>query len=150
MSQPPLDAPGGAPDAPGDPDPGLPAPPAPAPLLVAAVLALVEGLGLVGYGVAEVATLDAGRAVMGTTVAVFFLAFGGLLAVCAWGLWRVRPWTRGPVLLAQLIALGLAWNFRSGSTLPVALVLAVVGAAVLAGLLHPRSVEAIERAADRR
>ena len=119
-------------------------------LWVAGGVALLEGLALVVYGVAEIVTLDAGRAVMGATVAVFFLAFGGLLVACGWGLTRVRPWARGPVLMAQLIALGLAWNFRAGATLPVAIGLAVVAVVALAGLLNRSSVEAVERASTRR
>jgi hypothetical protein len=54
------------------------------------------------------------------------------------------------VLLTQLIGLGLAWNFRGHDTLPVAVGLVVVAVVVLAGLLHPRSIDALERAADRR
>jgi hypothetical protein len=120
------------------------------PLRVAAALVLVEAVLLVVFGVTEVVSLDSGRLVMGVTVAVFFLAFGVLLAACAWGLNRLQPFARGPVLLAQLIGLGLAWNFRSSDTLPVALGLLVVAVLVLGGLLHPRSIDALERAADRR
>ena len=50
------------------------------------------------------------------------------------------------MLLSQLILLGLAWSFKDGSTLPIAIVLAVAAAIVLAGLLHPRSIDALERA----
>ena len=53
------------------------------------------------------------------------------------------------MLLAQLIWLGLAWNFRSGETMPIAIGLVVVAVIVLAGLLHPRSIDALERAAQR-
>jgi peptidoglycan/LPS O-acetylase OafA/YrhL len=118
-------------------------------LRIAAGLVLLEGLLLVVLGVIEVVSLDGDRVTMGVTVTLFFLAFGGLLVVCAWGLNRLRPFARGPVLLTQLIGLGLAWNFRDGSTLPVAIGLVVAAALVLAGLLHPRSIEALERAAER-
>ena len=100
------------------------------------------------FGLAEALNLDSDRLVMGVTTGVFFLAYGLGLVFCAWGMNRVRPWSRGPVLLAQLIWLGLAWNFRDGDTLPVAIGLAVLAALVLAGLLHPRSIEALERAAE--
>ena len=123
---------------------------APAPLVVAAALVFVEGLLLLVFGVTEVVSLDSDRLTMGITVSVFFVGFSALLIASAWGLSRVRPWSRGPVLLAQLIQLGLAWNFRSGATTPVAIGLAVVALVVLAGVLHPRSVDALERAADRR
>ncbi len=122
---------------------------APAPLVVAAALAGVEGLLLLVFGVTEMASLDSDRLTMGVTVSVFFVGFGALLLLSAWGLSRVQPWARGPVLIAQLIQLGLAWNFRSGSTLPIAIGLALVAVLTLAGLLHPRSIEALERAADR-
>ena len=90
--------------------------------------------------------LDSDRLAMGMTTALFFLAYGGGLLRCAWGLNTIRPWARGPVLLAQLIWLGLAWNFRERATLPVAIGLAVTAALVLAGLLHPRSIDALESA----
>jgi hypothetical protein len=121
----------------------------PAPLAAAAGLTFVEGLLTLAYGIGEAFNLDSDRMVMGLSTGVFFLAYGAGLMLCAWGMNTVRPWSRGPVLLAQLIWLGLAWNFRDGSTLPVAIVLAVVAALVLAGLLHPRSIDALERAADR-
>ncbi len=119
---------------------------APAPLVVAAWLTFVEGLLTVAFAITEVISVDRDRLVMGVTTGVFFLSYGAVLVACAWGMNTVRPWSRGPVLLAQLIWLGLAWNFRTGDTLPVAIGLAVVAAIVLAGLLHPRSIDALERA----
>jgi len=118
----------------------------PAPLAAAAGLTFVQGLLTVAFGVTEAFSLDRDRLVMGVTTGVFFLAYGAGLAACAWGMNTVRPWSRGPVLLAQLVWLGLAWNFRTGETLPVAIALAVMAALVLAGLLHPRSIDALERA----
>ena len=70
--------------------------------------------------------------------------YGVVLLVCARGLHTVRGWARGPVLLSQLILLGLAWSFKGGSTLPIAILLALAAAIVLAGLLHPRSIDALE------
>ena len=118
----------------------------PAPLSAAAGLTFVQGLLALLYGVGEAANLSSGRLTMGLTTTAFFLVAGAGLLFCAWGLHAVRTWARGPVLLAQLMLLGLAWNFRSGSTLVVAVVLAVSAAVVLAGLLHPRSIDALERA----
>ena len=120
----------------------------PAPLATAAGLTFVEGVLTSVFGLAEALNLDSDRLVMGVTTGLFFLAYGVGLVACAWGMHRVRPWSRGPVLLAQLIWLGLAWNFRTGDTLPVAIGLAVLALLVLAGLLHPRSIDALERAAD--
>lgn len=118
-------------------------------LRIAAVLVLAEGVLLAVFGITEVVNLEGHRLTMGITVTVFFLAFGVLLVLSAWGLNRLRSAARGPVLLAQLIGLGLAWNLRDGSTRPAAIALALVAIVVLGGLLHPRSIEALERAAER-
>ncbi len=109
----------------------------------------MQGLLTLGFGIGQAVNIDSDRLVMGLTTGVFFLAYGAGLMVCAWGLNAVRPWSRGPVLLAQLIWLGLAWNFRDGDTLVIAVVLLVAAVIVLAGLLHPRSIDALERAAGR-
>jgi hypothetical protein len=119
---------------------------APAPLAVAAGMTFIEGLLTVLFGVTELVSIDSDRLVMGLSTSVFFLAYGGVLLACARGLHTVRSWARGPVLLSQLILLGLAWSFKDGSTLPIAIGLALAAALVLAGLLHPRSIDALERA----
>jgi hypothetical protein len=119
---------------------------APAPLAVAAGMTLIEGLLIVLFGISEFFNVDSDRLVMGLSTAVFFLVYGGVLLACARGLHTVRSWARGPVLLSQLILLGLAWSFKDGDTLPIAIGLAVAAVIVLAGLLHPRSIDALERA----
>jgi peptidoglycan/LPS O-acetylase OafA/YrhL len=116
---------------------------------VAAGLVFVEGVLTVIFGVGEAINIDSDRLVMGLTTAAFFIAYGVALLVCGWGMNNIRPWSRGPVLLAQLIWLGLAWNFRGGDTMPIAIGLLVVAVIVLAGLLHPRSIDALERAGNR-
>ena len=119
---------------------------APAPLAAAAGMTFVEGLLTVLFGFTEVVSLDSDRLVMGVTTTVFFLAYGAGLLICARGLHMVRPWARGPVLLSQLIWLGLAWSFKDGGTLAIAIALAIAAVIVLAGLLHPNSIDALERA----
>ena len=98
---------------------------------------------LVALALLELFSLSSNRLTMGLTTAIFFATFGTLLMVCAWLVTRGQAWARGPILLAQLIGLGLAWNLRSGETTPIAVVLVVVAAVVLAGMLHPASVEAL-------
>jgi hypothetical protein len=117
---------------------------APPPLVVAAALTAVEALVLAGLGVLELANLHTVRVTMGVTTAAFFLGAAAALAWCAWALWSVRRWARGPVVMAQLIVLGLAWNLWAGSTKPVSAALAVVGLVVIAGLLHPASTRVLE------
>jgi hypothetical protein len=117
---------------------------APAPLVVAAAVAALEGLLTAGFAVLELASLTSGRVTMGLTTAAFFAAYGALLMVCGWQLTRLAGWARSPVLLSQLIQLGMAWSFRDGDTLPVAIGLAVLAAVVLAGLFHPASMKALD------
>jgi hypothetical protein len=115
----------------------------PAPLVVAASLVAVEGLLLLLFAVLELASLDSDRIAMGATTSIFFLAYGAGLLLCAWSLVRVQSWARSPVVLTQLIGLGVAWSFRGGDTTAVAVAIAVVAVVVLAGLFHPASLTAL-------
>jgi hypothetical protein len=117
---------------------------APPPLVTAAGLTFVEGLVTAMYGVGEALHITSERLVMGVTTAVFFVAYGAALIVCAWALNSLRTWARGPVLLTQLIWLGLAWNFRDANTLPLAIALAIPAVVALVGMLLPSSVDALE------
>ncbi|GAB3020989.1 hypothetical protein GCM10011376_22480 [Nocardioides flavus (ex Wang et al. 2016)] len=125
-------------------DPPAPDTTAPPPLVVAASLVAVEAFVLVTLGVLELANLRAIRLTMGLTTSAFFLAAAAGLAWCAWSLWKVHRWARGPVVMAQLIQLGLAWNFRDAPTTLIAVGLAAVALVVLAGLLHPATTAALE------
>jgi hypothetical protein len=115
----------------------------PAPLLVAASLVAVEGGLLLVFAVLEIFSVGSGRLTMGITTALFFALYGAGLLACAWALSRRGSWARSPVVLAQLIQLGLAWNFRSGDTTLAAVAIAVVAVVVLAGVFHPASLEAL-------
>jgi hypothetical protein len=112
---------------------------------VAASLTGVEGLLVAVLAVVELASLSSGRVTMGATTGVFFAAYAAALLFCAWQLTRTVAWVRSPVVLAQLIQLGLAWNFLGGGTRLVGIGLAVAAVVVLAGLFHPASMRALER-----
>jgi uncharacterized membrane protein YeiH len=112
----------------------------PLPLLLAAMVAAVQGAVLVVYAVLEAFSVTGGRAAMGVTTALFFAAAGAVLAVCGVAVLRRMSWGRSPLVLAQLIALGLAWSFRGGATTWVAVALGAAALVVLVGLLHPRSL----------
>lgn len=111
----------------------------PAPLVVAASLTAVEGAVLVLLALAEVVHLSPERVTMNVTTTAFFALCGAALLVCARGLQRHATWSRSPAVLAQLIALGVAWSFRGGDTTLLAVGLAVVAVVVLAGIFHPAS-----------
>jgi hypothetical protein len=115
----------------------------PAPLTVAASLAGLEAALLALFGVAELFSLTGARVAMGLTTTAFFLVYGAGLAFCAWRLARLESWARAPVVLAQLIQLGVAWSFKDGSTAVVAAGLALVALVVIAGIFHPRSLSAL-------
>lgn len=116
----------------------------PPPLVVAASLVALEAFVLAALGVLELANLRAIRLTMGLTTSAFFLLAAAGLAWCAWSLWKVRRWARGPVVMAQLIQLGLAWNFRDAPTTLIAIGLAAAALVVVAGLLHPATTAVLE------
>lgn len=115
----------------------------PGPLLISSVLVALEGVGLLLLGGLEVFSTSAGRLTMAITTAVFFVLFGAGLLLSAWALRGLHSWARGPVVFAQLVQLGLAWNLRGGETTYVALGLCVVASVVLVGVLHPASTRAM-------
>lgn len=120
--------------------------PTPAPLVVAASLVAVEGILLLGYAVLELASLETDRAAVALTTSAFFAVYGGFLVLAAWAVTHRRSWARSPIVLAQLIQLGVAWSFRGGETTWVAVAMAVVAVVVLVGLLSPASIEALSEA----
>ena len=129
------------PDQPPFPAPGRPS--VPPPLVVACFLVGVEAVASVVFGVVELRSLEASKLTMGITTSLFFWVYGVGLGVFAWLLHRRRSWTRAPVVLAQLIQLGVAWSFRSGGTAFVSVLLAVVAVVVLAGVFHPASLRSL-------
>ena len=116
----------------------------PPPLVVAASLTALEAFVLGGLAVLELANLRTMRLTMGLTTSAFFLVAALALAWCAWSLWTVRRWARGPVVMAQLIGLGLAWNLWGPGTKPLSVGLAVVALVVLLGLVHPATTAVLE------
>jgi hypothetical protein len=77
------------------------------------------------------------------TTALFFLALGAGLLVCAVGLARVHAWARGPVVAVQIITLLLSFSFWGGDTTPTAIALALVSVVTLVGVLLPASTRAL-------
>ena len=116
---------------------------APTPLRIAGAVVLLEALTLVVFSVAELFNLTSERAAMGVSTSLFFVVYAVAISLCAWQMVRLSSWARSPVVLAQLIQLGVAWSFRGGETTWVALVLAVVAAAVLGCIFHPESMHAL-------
>ncbi|GAA5150847.1 hypothetical protein GCM10023340_28760 [Nocardioides marinquilinus] len=110
-------------------------------LTVAAALVGLQGLGFVGLAALSASDTVADRLEVGLSVAVFLAGYGAVLLAGAWGLATLRSWSRGPVLMTQLVQLGLAWNVRAepGLAVPLAVSAVVVGVCVL----RPSSLEAL-------
>jgi hypothetical protein len=111
-------------------------------LTVAASLAVVQAMVMIILAILEFASVSSQRLGFGLSTAVFFAAYGVVLAGAALALWRRHGWARGPVLITQLIVLGLAWNLREH--LLAALGLAAFALVVVAAVVHPDTVAALE------
>jgi hypothetical protein len=120
-----------------------PAGAAPTPLKVAGALVLLEAAALVVLSVAELFNVTSERATMGVSTSLFFVVYAVAIGLCAWRMLLLDSWARSPVVLAQLIQLGVAWSFRGGDTTWVALVLALAAAIALVGIFHPESMQAL-------
>jgi len=90
-----------------------------------------------------VASLNAGRPSVALTTAAFYLIVGAGLGYASWGLDRHRSWSRGPVVLAQLISLGVGWSFRGGDTTWVTAALVVWALTVLVVVFSPSTTTAL-------
>ena len=109
----------------------------------AAAVVGVEALTLVGLGIAEIFAIDSERIALGVTNTIFFVLYGALLLWCARSLVACHSWSRSPIVLTQLIQLGVAWSFAGGDTRWLAVLLAVLGIGVLAAMLAPSTTEVL-------
>lgn len=124
------------------------------PLLIAGGLAGLEALALGGLGVADLLDLQEGRIGVGIGIGVLLISLGVGLGLAAIAVAKGQFIGRGPVVVAQLIALGLSWNLlrpdpNIPGTRPVGVVLVIVAAGVLLSLLTPAARAALaDRPAD--
>lgn len=110
---------------------------------MACLVVAVEAVGLVVLAVAEFVKLDQARPSGGIVTGAFFLMYAVGLALCARGLAHLHSWSRGPVVLAQLIELGVAWSFFGNKTYWLSVLLAVPALAVLVVMFSPSTTEAL-------
>ena len=109
----------------------------------AATVVALEGVALGAMGVAGVFAIDTDRLALGLTNTVFFLLYCALLLWGARALLGGRSWARSPIVLTQLIQLGVAWSFAGGDTRWVSIVLAIPALGVLAAMLAPSTTEVL-------
>jgi len=110
-------------------------------LRLAACLVAAEGAALLVVAGAALFSLSGSRVGFGLTTALFFAACGLGLGWAARGLWQAQSWSRGPVVVAQLLTAGIAWSTRSVPW--VAVLLALWALAVLFLVLRPAANEAL-------
>jgi hypothetical protein len=107
------------------------------------VLAGLEGLAALAFGVAEIFQVRLVRAVVGVGVAAFMIGFAVLLLAAGHGLLRGRRWARAPIVVVQLIMIPVGWGFRAAPTTWVAVTMIAVSLLTLVLILHPASTKAL-------
>lgn len=112
-------------------------------ILLAASLVLLEAVTLVAFAVLDLADVTSGRIALGVGGSVFFVVYAAGEAVAAVGLLRLARWSRGPVVFAQLVQLGLAWGLREADPSWLSGLLALVALVVLVCLLRPATTRAL-------
>lgn len=100
-------------------------------------------LGVVALvlAVAEAASIQWHRAVVGVGATIMLVLYAAAMAVIGRGLWQGRRWSRGPAAAFSLVQLPVAWSFLTGETTPlttaIGIGLAVLSVLVLVCVLHP-------------
>jgi hypothetical protein len=111
-------------------------------LLTAAAIVSAEALTFGVLAVLELLAVSSDRVGLGVGATIFLLV---VAAGLAWAASRVavgESWARSPLVLAQLVQLGLAWNFR-GDPVWLTPAIALPAVAVLACLLAPPVTRAL-------
>jgi hypothetical protein len=131
-----------------NPAPESAAPGRPARLTAAAVVAALEGAALAAWGIGMLVLGLIGNPdspLQAEAGGLTILALAAMPLAAAYGLWRARRWSRGPVLIIQLVALPVAWTMAQSGGGLIAAGAAVGAAAVteLVLLVHPAATEAL-------
>lgn len=111
-------------------------------LLTAAVIVLLEAVVFLVLGVLEALDVSSERVGLGVGTTLFLLAIGAGLLWAARRVTEGDAWARSPLVVAQLIQLCLAWNFR-GDPAWLAPAIALPAVLVLACLLAPPVTRAL-------
>lgn len=120
--------------------------PRPLALLLAAVVQAIEAAGLLVAAVLTAMDTAAGRSYRNSSgIALTVIAFGAVLAVAfiAYGLYRVRRWSRTPALFTQLFVGTTGVYLLNGHRLGWGVPALLLGIAGFVGLLVPPSWRAL-------
>jgi hypothetical protein len=119
---------------------------------VAAVLVALEGIGLAGLTVREVAAIVGGDTdSIGSAIALAVLTLVGAAAVVAFGvaIWRGQSWGRSGGIVTQLLILSVALGAATGVFADPAIALALAIPAVIVLVLLVLAVRHAGKAARR-
>ncbi|MFE6645358.1 hypothetical protein ACFVJS_02265 [Nocardioides sp. NPDC057772] len=112
-------------------------------LLLTVIAAGVEAAAMLLWGALEFVRIpDAASLTTAVAGGMFFLLCAAGIGWCAFMIWRLESWSRAPLVLVQLIVLGLAWNLRED--LAISGGLALVALVALVGIFAPPSIAALE------
>lgn len=81
--------------------------------MVSAVTLLQAAIFLL-LAIAQLVSFSADRAAMNWTTILGFLLWASMLGVCGWQVARGHSWARSPIVMAQIIHVGVAWSFVQG------------------------------------
>ena len=117
-------------------------------LFLAAGVLAAEAAALCAVVVLNVVDSVSGRA-WTTSNAIAFIVFEALVAVglalIAWGIARVRPWSRTPAVMVQLLTAVIGIWLLQAHRYPLGIPALLVAIAGFAGLLTPSSLQALNR-----
>lgn len=111
-------------------------------LLAAAVIVSTEALIFAVLAILEIFSVSSERIGLGVSTTVFLVVIAAGLLWAASRVVQGDAWARSPLVFAQLIQLGLAWNFR-GDPVWLAPAIALPAVVVLACLLAPPVTRAL-------
>lgn len=118
---------------------------APRPLLVAAGVTLLQAVIFLALMVAQLATFSSERAAMNWTTVLGFGLWALMLGACGWQVARGNSWARSPIVMAQIIHVGVAWSFVQGDPAgwqkAVAWFIVAAAVVVLVGFFRRSSLE---------
>lgn len=112
-------------------------------LWAAVVLVGAQGAAVLVYAASELVYGVWERSGMAMAVALFLGAYGAGLGAAAWFLLKRRSSARAPIVLAQLLHLGIAWNARGEPLTPYALAAAWLSALTLLAVMWPSTTRVL-------
>lgn len=107
-------------------------------------MAFLQGLVMLGLTVQQVFAYDSDRAGLAVSNIAFFGVWALFLIGCAYGLLTRNSLARAPLMAAQLLHLGVAWDFaKSSQTIWISALVVGSVLVVAVGVLHPASNAAL-------